>query len=89
MASELGPVLEALYKGERDRAGELADEAASLNVFEAAALGDAERLDALGYGGEDLERAFLDWAGTENLEERVKGIDRIDPVVLAELRKLP
>ena len=27
MASELGPVIEALYKGERDRAGELADEA--------------------------------------------------------------
>ena len=47
-----------------------------------------ERLDALGYGGEDLERAFLDWAGTENLEERVKGIDRLDPVVLAELRRL-
>ena len=46
-----------------------------------------ERLDALGYEDEDLERAFLDWAGTENLEERVKGIDRLDPVVLAELRK--
>ena len=44
MASELGPVLEALYKGERDRAGELAAEAEALNVFEAAALGDAERL---------------------------------------------
>ena len=26
------------------------------------------------------------WAGTENLEERVDGIDRIDPVVLEELR---
>jgi hypothetical protein len=31
--------------------------------------------------------AFEAWAGAENLEERVKGIDRIDPVVLAELRK--
>ena len=41
MASQLGPVLEALYKGDRDRAGELAAEAGSLNVFEAAALGDA------------------------------------------------
>ena len=29
---------------------------------------------------------FGAWAGTENLEERVDGIDRIDPVVLAELR---
>ena len=26
------------------------------------------------------------WAGTENLEERVDGVERIDPVVLAELR---
>jgi uncharacterized Ntn-hydrolase superfamily protein len=58
-----------------------------LDVDEQIALELRERLDALGYGGEDLERAFLDWAGTENLEERVKGIDRIDPVVLAELRK--
>jgi ankyrin repeat protein len=47
MASELGPVLEALYRGERDRAGELAAEAGSLNVFEAAALGDTERLEEL------------------------------------------
>jgi len=27
-----------------------------------------------------------DWAGTENLEERIDGVERIDPVVLAELR---
>jgi uncharacterized protein len=47
MASELGPVLEALYKGERERAAELAAEAGSLNVFEAAALGDAARLEEL------------------------------------------
>src|SRR3954447_19746248 len=58
-----------------------------LEVDEQIALELRERLDALGYGSEDIERAFLDWAGTENLEERVKGIDRIDPVVLAELRK--
>jgi uncharacterized Ntn-hydrolase superfamily protein len=44
-----------------------------------------ERLHALGYDT-DLERAFGDWAGTENLEERIDGVDRIDPVVLAELR---
>ena len=43
------------------------------------------RLHALGYQGE-LERAFGEWSGTENLEERVDGVDRIDPVVLAELR---
>jgi uncharacterized Ntn-hydrolase superfamily protein len=46
----------------------------------------AERLAALGYDG-DLETAFRAWTGAENLEDRVKGIDRIDPVVLAELRK--
>ena len=44
-----------------------------------------ERLAALGYDGE-LEAALAAWAGTENLEERVRGADRIDPVVLGELR---
>jgi hypothetical protein len=43
-----------------------------LDVDEQLALELRERLDALGYEDEDLERAFLDWAGTENLEERVK-----------------
>ena len=46
-----------------------------------------ERLDRLGYTGE-LDRAFGDWSGTENLEERVEGVERIDPVVLAELRRV-
>jgi uncharacterized Ntn-hydrolase superfamily protein len=46
----------------------------------------SERLAQLGYGGE-LSEAFPAWAGTENLEERVDGVDRIDPVVLEELRK--
>lgn len=44
-----------------------------------------ERLERLGYGG-DLQHALEMWAGTENLEERVRGAERIDPVVLAELR---
>ena len=44
-----------------------------------------EHLARLGYEGE-LESAFARWAGTENLEERVEGIDQIDPVVLEELR---
>ncbi len=43
------------------------------------------RLAALGHEGA-LEEALAAWAGTENLEERVRGADRIDPVVLAELR---
>lgn len=52
-----------------------------------AALADElrERLSALGYGGE-LPDALAAWAGTENLEERVSGADRIDPVVLEQLR---
>jgi uncharacterized Ntn-hydrolase superfamily protein len=44
-----------------------------------------ERLAQLGYDGA-LERALRAWAGTENLEERVDGAERIDPVVLRELR---
>jgi uncharacterized Ntn-hydrolase superfamily protein len=57
-----------------------------LTVDEALAPELRDRLAKLGYDGE-LERAFNDWAGTENLEERVDGVERIDPVVLAALRK--
>jgi uncharacterized Ntn-hydrolase superfamily protein len=46
-------------------------------------LGD--RLGQLGFRG-DLADAYRAWAGQENLEERVDGIERIDPVVLEELR---
>jgi uncharacterized Ntn-hydrolase superfamily protein len=45
-----------------------------------------QRLARLGFIGE-LETTFAAWAGQENLEERVDGIARIDPVVLAELRR--
>jgi uncharacterized Ntn-hydrolase superfamily protein len=45
-----------------------------------------ERLARLGYE-DDLGKAFSAWAGTENLEERVDGVERIDPVVLGALRK--
>ena len=41
----------------------------------------ADRLAVLGY--ERLE----DWAGVENLAERIAGDDAIDPVVLARLRE--
>jgi uncharacterized Ntn-hydrolase superfamily protein len=46
----------------------------------------SERLTALGYAG-SLADALRAWAGTENLEERVDGTERIDPVVLEELRR--
>jgi uncharacterized Ntn-hydrolase superfamily protein len=58
-----------------------------LDVDEQLAAELRERLDRLGYEGIALPDAFAAWAGTENLEERIEGIDRIDPVVLAELRK--
>ena len=45
-----------------------------------------DRLAGLGYDGA-LADAFRAWAGRENLEERVDGIERIDPVVLEELRR--
>lgn len=45
-----------------------------------------ERLERLGYEGE-LADAFPRWAGNENLEERVDGVESIDPVVLDELRR--
>jgi uncharacterized Ntn-hydrolase superfamily protein len=57
-----------------------------LTVDDALAQELGERLAKLGYEGE-LGDAFTTWAGTENLEERVDGIERVDPVVLAELRR--
>jgi uncharacterized Ntn-hydrolase superfamily protein len=45
-----------------------------------------ERLARLGYAG-GLEAALFRWAGNANLEERVAGADRLDPVVLAALRR--
>jgi uncharacterized Ntn-hydrolase superfamily protein len=45
-----------------------------------------DRLARLGYEGE-LGDVFFRWAGNENLEERVDGVERVDPVVLEELRR--
>jgi uncharacterized Ntn-hydrolase superfamily protein len=44
------------------------------------------RLGTLGYTDE-LEKAFADWAGAANLEERIDGVTRLDPIVLEALRK--
>jgi uncharacterized Ntn-hydrolase superfamily protein len=57
-----------------------------LEVDEPLAAELRERLARLGYDG-DLAQAFDRWAGTENYEERVDGVERIDPVVLAALRR--
>jgi uncharacterized Ntn-hydrolase superfamily protein len=57
-----------------------------LDVDAALAAELTERLAALGYD-DALQDAYVAWAGAENLEERVDGIGRIDPVVLEELRR--
>jgi uncharacterized Ntn-hydrolase superfamily protein len=44
------------------------------------------RLAKLGHDA-NLSQAFADWAGAANLEERVDGVQRIDPIVLAALRR--
>ena len=45
----------------------------------------SERLAKLGHDG-DLEHALNAWAGAENYEMRVDGVEHIDPVVLGALR---
>jgi uncharacterized Ntn-hydrolase superfamily protein len=57
-----------------------------LTVDEALRAELHERLQRLGYEGE-LADAFFRWAGNENLEERVDGVEEVDPVVLEELRR--
>jgi uncharacterized Ntn-hydrolase superfamily protein len=56
-----------------------------VQVDDALAAELRERLAKLGFEGE-LEDAFNRWAGNENLEERVDGVEAIDPIVLEELR---
>jgi uncharacterized Ntn-hydrolase superfamily protein len=56
-----------------------------LDVDEALAAELRTRLADLGYDGE-LAESLRAWAGVENLEERLDGVERIDPVVLEELR---
>ena len=74
--------LHELYFGETPAAewlpvgGELADELLRL-------------LARVGYASGDLAADLDAWAGFVNLEERVRGSDAIDPVVLKELRREP
>ncbi len=56
-----------------------------LDVDETLATELRERLATLGYEG-DLGDAFTRWTGKENLEDRVDGVEQIDPVVLEALR---
>ena len=56
-----------------------------LDVDEPLATELRERLAKLGFEGK-LEDAFTTWTGKENLEDRVDGVEQIDPVVLEALR---
>jgi uncharacterized Ntn-hydrolase superfamily protein len=58
-----------------------------LDVDEALGRELSERLARLGYVGE-LADALFRWGGNENLEERIDGTERLDPVVLDQLRRL-
>jgi ankyrin repeat protein len=55
---ELSPILAALYRGDRDEAHRLREEAGELDVFEAAALGDVERLRVILEGDANAARAW-------------------------------
>ena len=57
-----------------------------LDVDESLGAELRERLARLGFEGE-LGAALFRWGGRENLEERIDGAERIDPVVLEELRR--
>jgi uncharacterized Ntn-hydrolase superfamily protein len=56
-----------------------------IEVDEELAAELSDKLAQLGYEGE-LEDSFTRWTGKENLEDRVDGIEQIDPVVLEALR---
>jgi uncharacterized Ntn-hydrolase superfamily protein len=58
-----------------------------LTVTEALAAELRDALARIGYATGDLAADLDEWAGYVNLEERVHGADRIDPVVLEELRR--
>jgi uncharacterized Ntn-hydrolase superfamily protein len=73
--------LHQLYFGETPDAG-------WIQVNNALALEIRERLSRAGYGGGTLAEDLDAWAGYANLESRVRGAERIDPVLLGELRRL-
>ena len=77
--------LRRLYRLHQAIFGQTAKEA-WLDVDPALETELRERLSALGYDG-TLAETLPRWAGTENLEERVEGVERVDPVVLEALRE--
>jgi uncharacterized Ntn-hydrolase superfamily protein len=57
-----------------------------LELDDALAAEVRRHLDRLGYTGGELAADLEAWAGVENFEERLRGTELIDPVVLAQLR---
>jgi ankyrin repeat protein len=58
VTSRPSPILEALYRGDRERAEALSTEAEALDLFDAAALGRADRLEELLREDPDLARSW-------------------------------
>jgi uncharacterized Ntn-hydrolase superfamily protein len=77
--------LKRLYGLHRELFGVTPDED-WLTVDDALRTELERRLAKLGFDGK-LADAFERWAGTANLEERVNGVERVDPVVLDALRR--
>ena len=46
----------------------------------------AAALAKLGYATGEFEHDVNAWAGTENFEERIRGVDRLDPVIVEQIR---
>src|SRR5919198_2809385 len=58
MPEQVSPILQALYRGDRAEAERLRAESPDLDVFDAAALGDLDRLHELLDGDPDSVRAW-------------------------------
>lgn len=46
----------------------------------------AAALAKLGYASGEFEHDLDAWAGTENFEERIRGVDRLDPVIVEQIQ---
>jgi uncharacterized Ntn-hydrolase superfamily protein len=79
------PELQRLYQLHQELFGTTPDDE-WVEVDEALAGELHERLRRLGYEGE-LDETLATWAGAANLEDRLDGAERIDPVVLDALRR--
>jgi len=47
----------------------------------------AAALAKLGYSTGEFKNDLDAWAGTENFEERIRGTDRLDPVIIEQMQR--